>query len=241
MNRSVIYMEKKRLAIVLIFIIIFMILIGLSMLYYDSKKTVAFETGTEEIILTKYVNKNSIVEQPDDPIKEGYIFKGWQIGEKLYNFDTKVVEDIVLTAKWIKEEYVIVNFNTNTDYKIESINVLKGNIIEKLPIPNKDGYDFIGWYLNEKLYVNKEIHSNITLNAEYKNDRINTTYKEGNKVYIVGNYSNSAYGLTANNKMAIGWERKILAIIEQGEFPYVIGDETGVTGFFKANSIKKIK
>lgn len=210
------------------------------MLYYNSKKTVTFETGTEEIILTKYVNKNDLVSLPIEPTKEGYVFKEWQLNGKTYDFNTKVVDDIVLTAKWIKEEYVTVNFNTNSENKIESINILKGNSIEKLPTPNKDEYKFIGWYLNEKLYTNEEINSNITLNAEYENDRVNTTYKQGDVVYIIGNYSNSAYSISAKNKVAIGWRRSILYILEEVEYPYVVGNEKGVTGFFKASSIKKI-
>ena len=240
MNRLVIYMETSRSIIIFIFISFFITLIVLSMVYYDSKKTVSFETGTEEIILTEYVNKNGLVQSPDIPVKEGYVFKEWQLNGETYDFNSKVVDDIVLTAKWIKEEYIIINFITNTDEYIKSIKILKGNAIEDLPTPDKEGYKFIGWYLNDKLYTKQEINSNITLSAEYESDRINTIYKKGDIVYITGNYSNSAHGIYAENKIAIGWKRKILCILEDTEFPYVIGNETGVTGFFKASSIKKI-
>lgn len=234
-------MEKKRLIIILIFIIIFIILIGLSILYYDSKKTVTFETGTEEIILTKYVNKNDKIERPIEPSKEGFVFKEWQLNGKKYDFESKVVDNIVLTAKWIKEEYVTITFITNTEETFEPIKVLKGNTVEELPIPTKDSYEFIGWYLNNKLYNNEEIHSNITLCAEYKNDNINTTYKKGDMVSIIGSYSNSAYASKASNMVAIGWDRKILNIVMESEFPYMVGNENGVTGFFKAKSLKEIK
>ena len=44
----------------------------------------------------------------------------------------------------------------------------------------------------------------------------------------------------AYNKRAIGWEREILNIIEGVEFPYVVGDTTGVTGFFKLESLERM-
>ena len=234
-------MEKKRLIAIFIFIIIFIILISLSILYYNNKYSVFFDTGTDEIILTKYVKKNEKIEKPTEPNKEGYIFKEWQLNGNTYDFDTEIKKDIVLTAKWIKEEYVTIDFNTNSNEDLASIKIIKGDIIKELPTPNKEGYEFIGWYLDNKLYNLDEIHSNIKLNAEYKNDKINTTYKEGDMVNIVGSYSNSAYSLNANYDIAISWNRQILSIIEEGEFPYIVGNEEGVTGFFKANSIEKVK
>ena len=97
----------------------------------------------------------------------------------------------------------------------------------------------MGWSIEGKLYNNEEIYDNVTLSAEYKNDIINTTYKVGDIVTIIGNYSNSAYSTSSNYKLAIGWERRILNIIENSNYPYVVGNETGVTGFFKAISIER--
>ena len=70
--------------------------------------------------------------------------------------------------------------------------------------------------------------------------RLNTIYKIGDKVKIIGYYSNSAYSNKAYNKKAIGCEREIINIIDSSEFPYVVGNENGVTGFFKASSIEII-
>ena len=234
-------MEKKRLIVISIFIIIFIILICLSILYYNNKYSVYFDTGTDETILTKYVSKNDKIEEPSEPTKEGYIFKEWQLNGNAYDFDTKVNNDIVLTAKWIKEEYVTINFNTNSNFDIESIKILKGDIIKELPTPNKENFEFIGWYLDNELYSIDEVYSDITLNAEYKNNKINTTYKNGDRVNIIGSYSNSAYSISANYDIALGWNREIIDIIEDGEFPYIIGNSDGVTGFFKASSIQKVK
>lgn len=233
-------MDKKRFVVIIMFIIIFMAIIFASSLYYNDKYSVYFETGTDDGILTQYVEKNEIVNEPIEPKKEGYIFKEWQLNGETYNFDSKVNSDTILTAKWIKEEYITISFNTNSDYKIDSIKILKGDIINNLPVSIKEDYEFIGWYLNDELYTEVELYSDVTLNAQYKNSTINTTYKIEDSVKIIGKYSNSSRSLYAYNKKAIGWERKIINIIPNCEYPYVIGDSTGVTGFFKANAIEKI-
>ena len=70
-------------------------------------------------------------------------------------------------------------------------------------------------------------------------NKLNSDYKVGDVVIIKGEYSDSAYGIDAYNSKAIGWEREILYIIEDGEFPYALGYNDEVTGYFKANSIEK--
>ena len=44
--------------------------------------------------------------------------------------------------------------------------------------------------------------------------------------------------MSAEYRSAIGWDREILDIIEDSEYPYMVGNDEGVTGFFKADSIK---
>ena len=231
-------MDKKRFIVVTSFILLFLIAIIISFVYYNDKLSVSFETGTTEEILSKYVSKNSKVEEPITPTKEGYIFVEWQLNGETYNFNNEVKENIILNAKWVKEEYVTVSFNTDSKNILESKKVLKGSSINDLPIPIKENYQFIGWYLNDEVYTNQVINSDITLVAKYKTDTINPLYIIGSKVLIIGNYSNSSYSDNAYNSKAIGWNREILYIIENSNYPYAVGDSTGVTGYFKASSIE---
>ena len=119
------YMEKKRLIILLFFIMLFMVAIIVSSVYYNNKYSVYFETGTSEVILTQYVSKNQKIEKPIDPKKEGYVFKEWQCNGVTFDFNKKIDQDIILSAKWIKEQYVTVKFNTNIDEKIDDIKKCK--------------------------------------------------------------------------------------------------------------------
>ncbi len=223
----------------MIFIIVFILAIILSCFYYKDKYIVSFETGTDESILTQYIKENSKVVEPTEPKKKGYIFVEWQLNGEKYDFNELVNSNLILSAKWIKEEYINVKYVSNSTYNIEPIKILKGNSINNLPIVYKDGYEFIGWYLNDKLYENEIINDDVTLIAHYNQINVVPDYKIGDRVLIVGNYSNSAYSNEANYDIAIGWNRVILDIFEDSKYPYMIGNENGVTGFFKDTSIKQ--
>ena len=230
-------MDKKRLIIILVFVVIFIISILLSIFNYKGKYSVSFETGTNDVFLTKYVEKGNKVKQPINPEKDGYVFKEWQLDGETYNFDDIVKSNIVLTAKWVKEEYVTVYFESEEE-KIDSKRILKGQHIEDLPIINRDNYDFIGWFLNDKLYNSEDIYNDITLVAKFKMNKLNTNYKIGSKVKIIGSYAESSISEYTYHSVAIGWEREILYIFEDREFPYMVGNQKGVTGFFKAESLE---
>ncbi len=85
--------------------------------------------------------------EPEAPTREGYIFDGWFIGDKEWNFDTDIVmSDITLTAKWTPIQYTITYVSdggvlpegTRTTYTIEDS--------FQLNVPTKNGYYFYGWY-----------------------------------------------------------------------------------------------
>ena len=231
-------MDKKRIIIISIFVLIFVISIVVSSIYYNNKYSINFETGCEDIILTQYVNKYDTVKIPIEPTKEGFVFKEWQLNGQSFDFNTKITESIILTAKWIKEEYVIIKFESDTLEEFEDKKILKGEIIQELPNLSKEGYEFIGWFLNDELYENQQINSDAILSAKFQKNI--PKYEIGDKVIIIGMYAKSSNDLVPYNKKAIGWEREILNIIEGTNFPYVVGNETGVTGFFKAESLERV-
>lgn len=76
------------------------------------KYTVTFDTDGAGTIKSQAVVKNGKVSKPNDPIKSGYTFKGWYLGDTEYDFSSKVVKNITLVAKYTKEEVT---------YKVESI------------------------------------------------------------------------------------------------------------------------
>ena len=52
--------------------------------------------------------------KPADPTREGYRFVGWYDGDKPFSFETEIVGNTALTAKWLQEGSVItVQYNVN--------------------------------------------------------------------------------------------------------------------------------
>jgi len=60
--------------------------------------TLEYNNGSESAKFL--VASGATVTKPADPTREGYIFKGWFLGETEYDFATKVTGPITLTAKW---------------------------------------------------------------------------------------------------------------------------------------------
>ncbi|MCL2287738.1 MAG: InlB B-repeat-containing protein, partial [Candidatus Bathyarchaeota archaeon] len=41
---------------------------------------------------------------PEDPVREGYLFLGWFLGDAVFDFDTPIVDDVTLTAHWKEKD-----------------------------------------------------------------------------------------------------------------------------------------
>lgn len=114
------------------------------------------------------------------PEKSGYEFVGWydnesMTGDKITSIEpVNELRDIELYAKWEIVVYTVTyylnggtnNVNNPTTYTVND------GIIE-LSAPQKDGYDFIGWYSNENFdgdiidRINSERCEDVSLYAKY--------------------------------------------------------------------------
>lgn len=61
-----------------------------------------FDTVGGSLIDDIEILKGTILNKPLDPIKEGYKFKYWMLENNVFDFETKLDEDITLVAKWQK-------------------------------------------------------------------------------------------------------------------------------------------
>lgn len=154
--------------------------------------TVEFETDGGTAISNQIIKKEDKVAEPEIPTKEGYIFKGWYLGETEYNFDTPVTQNIEITAKWEKKpdkteeekpkkeeekpkeeqptakKYTI-TFNSNGGSSIANQTVEEGKKVATPANPTRAGYEFTGWTLNGNIYdFNTTVKGNITLMANWK-------------------------------------------------------------------------
>ena len=98
-------------------------------------------------VQSQYIEEDSCAVAPSTANRNGYTFKSWD-----FDFSAPIVENTVISAKWnvitYNIEYVLNGGENNslnpTIYTIESENIV-------LQSPNKTGYDFAGWYVNEAL------------------------------------------------------------------------------------------
>ena len=107
----------------------------------------------------------SIIESEPYTTRDGYTFLGWYLEESFINkvtFPFEVTKDQILYAKWEENTYNV-HFELNGGTGVTD---LKTNKIEKEPLPTKDGYTFLGWYLEEN-FTNK-----VTFPFEVTKDQI---------------------------------------------------------------------
>ena len=128
---------------------------------------VTYITNTEQIISDSKVKYNECIKEPTLEEKENYTFLGWYLNDELYDFNNPVKNDITLVAKWEKSVFEV-KFNTECDINIDNQYI---SINQKVTNPSvkREGYKFLGWYLNDELYdFNNPVKNDITLVAKWE-------------------------------------------------------------------------
>lgn len=126
---------------------------------------VYFDTKGGTPIPSQKVQEKGLITPVSNPIKQGYDFSSWD-----YDFNTPVMSNLTVSAKWIGKEYTIV-LNTNGGKPLESnlIKVRFGSSVS-LPKPERDYYDFKYWtYNNTQVNENSwNIDADATLIATWQ-------------------------------------------------------------------------
>lgn len=139
--------------------------------------TVTFNSNGGSAVASQTVAMGQTAGKPADPKKDGYRFVGWYSNESLseesaYVFTTQVTTDITLYAKWVKVYRV--TFESNGGTQMTSQLVAEGDSVVEPDQPEKEGYDFKGWYSNAELTdeskytFSEKVNSDITLYAKWE-------------------------------------------------------------------------
>ena len=130
--------------------------------------TVKYELDGGLGLATETIPKNTTIPIPNIPTKEGYKFLKWTLDDKEFSFDTKITKDITLKAVWELIEFVKVEFDTDGGNQIESKTIEKYQKLDNLPTPEKEGYTFKEWQLNNETFsIDTVIENDIILKAIY--------------------------------------------------------------------------
>lgn len=117
------------------------------------------------------IESGKFIVKPEDPVREGYIFVGWEVDGELFDFSKEVNGDINLVARWQKVEpdkvYFVVAFNTDGGSTIGNQVIEENNkAIRPIDDPIKEGYTFVGWQLNGTEFdFNTPITGDVTISA----------------------------------------------------------------------------
>ena len=114
------------------------------------------------------IKRGSTIKIPEPPIKKDHKFLKWTVNGEEFSFDTKIYDNITITAVWEKIEYVTITFDTDGGNEIKPIKIEKNSKIPKIENPIKEGYIFKEWYLEDEIFnLDTLIDKDITLKAVY--------------------------------------------------------------------------
>lgn len=114
--------------------------------------TVVFDTdGGAPVPADRNIKHGELVEEPDNPTKEGYSFGGWYLGEAVYQWDTPVTSSFTLKAHWNVIQYTV-TFDTGDGTSVPTQTIDHGDKVVKPADPVEAGSDFVRWELNGAPY-----------------------------------------------------------------------------------------
>ena len=123
--------------------------------------TVRFETAGGTAVSDQKIKEGELVQKPEDPVRQGYIFEGWYKDggyTESWDFAADVVkENTTIYAKWKPEEpeqpeaaIYTVRFETAGGTAVSDQKIKEGELVQKPEDPVRQGYIFEGWYKDDR-------------------------------------------------------------------------------------------
>jgi uncharacterized repeat protein (TIGR02543 family) len=131
------------------------------------KYLVTFNSNGGSGVSSAEVEKDALLSEPANPTKTGYTFKYWSLNDIEYAFTTKVTGNITLKAEWEILQYDV-TFDCDGGNGVVNQKVDYNTLVIKPNDPVKEGYNFIGWFLDNIEYnFDSQITSNLNLVAKW--------------------------------------------------------------------------
>jgi hypothetical protein len=132
---------------------------------------VTFDADNQTTPVVVEVEESDTVAEPDEPIKPGYTFDAWYLGDSAYDFDTPVIEDITLVARYtevIDDTEYTVSFDARGGTPVEEQTIMNGLTAIEPESPAKDDFVFEAWVQDNVPYdFDTPVTQDIELQAQY--------------------------------------------------------------------------
>ena len=136
---------------------------------------ISFETLGGTNLESVEVEENHTLPTLPTPTKEGFEFISWYYHNKEFDTKTLIDKNMVLVAKYKKVEEssakttVTITFDSSGGSSVDAETIEKGKLAKMPKAPTKEGFEFIGWYLNDTEFTFLEpVNEDITLVAKWK-------------------------------------------------------------------------
>ncbi len=109
---------------------------------YEAPEADAWEIEEKAVVYGQTAPYSSKV-----PVKEGFMFVGWYVGEQAYDFTREVTQEVTLTAKFVqlaKEKHTVQFLRHDGSVYSEQLVEEDSAAIEP-GAPYREGYTFLGW------------------------------------------------------------------------------------------------
>lgn len=133
--------------------------------------SVAFDSNGAERYTTREIASGSLIIEPVAPVRGGYYFTGWYSGDRLWDFEKDTVtENITLKAGWKRITYAVSFDTAGGEGTYPDALVAAGDPVAKPADPTRDGFTFLGWYLDGQSwdFDVDPVLNNMTLTAAWE-------------------------------------------------------------------------
>lgn len=117
--------------------------------------TVTYDSNEGSAVASETVEYNETATEPADPALLAHLFAGWYTDdatfEAPFDFETPIVANITLYAKW--NEAVTVTFDSNEGSPVEAQVIVKGGKATEPDAPTSVGNTFAGWFYDDATFL----------------------------------------------------------------------------------------
>ena len=197
----------------------------------QAEYTVIFDSAGGTPTPPVMVKGGELLKKPTDPLREGYAFEGWYLGENLYAFEKPVSGDLMLYARW-RVRALEVSFVIQGGDLFDSKSVPYGEKVPKPMDPVRPGYEFLGWQLDGKDYdFDSPVTGDLRIYALWDTEKFSVRYHsngasgtapEDLKQYSSGDQVivNFEHDMTLHEYQFLGWGTSFtdrVPVYRQGE------------------------